>query len=376
MCNNGPVPKIVHVITSLEMGGAQAVLYDLITHLDTKIGNHEIIYMHDGPYKNLFEQAHIPLHRLTGIISPYDPTAYYRLIKLIKKIKPTCLHTLLWSANWLGRLAAWQLGIRCINSLHNNVDQNGVMRTLLDMITPAPQELIAVSQQVKDSYRQLHPISCPITIITNGIDAAKMHAIAHEKGLKRTDIGYADHHIVIGSVGRFQPVKQLPLLLKTFNLLHAENNRIRLLLVGSGPQEGELRDYAHMLGIDQVVHFATNQRAYSYYPLMDIFVLASEKEGISIALLEAMSIGIPPLVRSPNAIHPVVIHRKNGLVANSGNATDFTKSLRILVNSSTLRKILGYAAQRSIHTSFSINAMVASYEKVFHRKTCPTHRTL
>jgi len=358
--------KLIHFITSLEMGGAQAVLYDLVTHLDAQQFEHHIIFIHDGPYRKTLAQAHIPTHQLIGFISPYNALALYRLIKLIKQINPDCLHTVLWSANWLGRIAAWWLGIRCINSLHNNVDQNGTVRTMLDKLAPAPKQLIAVSQEVKESYTQFHPTACPITVIPNGVDFEGIRQFARKNMLNRADLGYTKQNIIIGSVGRFQPVKRYELLLETFKLLHTENSGVRLLLIGSGPQEQELRNKALALGISQFVRFATNQRAYPYYPLMDLFVLSSQKEGISIALLEAMSYGVPPVITYHSSTHPVVIHKQNGYVAKTSKATSFAYTLRPLIADTSLRKQIGSAAQTTIKTRFNIPAMVAAYEKIFH----------
>jgi glycosyltransferase involved in cell wall biosynthesis len=358
--------KIVHFITSLEMGGAQAVLYDLVTHLNAQQWKHTIIFIHDGPYRKLFEQANIPMHQLTGFASPYDPIAFYRLIKIIKQINPDCLHTVLWSANWLGRIAAWWLGIRCINSLHNNVDQNGTVRRMLDMLTPKAQHLIAVSQEVKESYGRFHPITCPITVIPNGVDFERIHELASKNRLDRADLGYTKKNIIIGSVGRFQPVKRYPLLLETFALLQEENPEVRLLLIGSGPQEQALRNKALALGISHLVQFATDRHAHPYYPLMDLFVLSSEKEGISIALLEAMSYGIPPVITYHSSVHPVITHRVNGYVAKTAKATGFASTLVPLITNCSLRMHVGIAARTTARTSFTITAMVAAYEKIFH----------
>lgn len=360
--------KIVHFITSLEMGGAQAVLYDLVTHLNTKQFEHHIIFIHDGPYRTMFEQTNIPIHQLTGLLSPYDPIAWHRLIIHLKKIAPHCLHTVLWSANWLGRMVAWWLGIRCVNTLHNNVDQNGTIRSLLDKFAPAPDQLIAVSHEVEESYSQYHPLSCPITVIPNGIDIERIRHEAHKNKLSRADLGYTQEQTIIGSVGRFHPIKRYPLLLEAFALLHKENPDARLLLVGSGPQEKELRHKAYMLEIEQFTIFATNQRAYPYYPLMDLFVLCSEKEGISIALLEAMSYGVPPVVTYHSTQHSVITNEKNGHVAKTDKATVLAAVMHSYILNKTLRTKMGIAAQNTAQSHFSIDAMVAAYEKIFHTK--------
>jgi len=99
---------------------------------------------------------------------------------------------------------------------------------------------------------------------------------------------------------------------------------------------------------------------------MDLFVLTSEKEGISIALLEAMSYGVPPAITYHSDTHPVIINEQNGYVAKTSKATGFAYTLRPLIANSSLRKQVGMAAQTTVKTSFNISAMVAAYEKIFH----------
>ncbi len=357
--------KLVHFITSLEMGGAQAVLYDLVTHLNPTQFEHHIIFIHDGPYRNQFQNAGITLHYLSGSIATYDPSILYRLIKLLKEIKTDCLHTVLWSANWLGRIATWQLGISCVTSLHNNYDQNGTVRTLLDRCAPSPRHCIAVSQEVKSAYQLKNHTNTPITVIPNGIDIEAIRQKIFSKKISREMLGFTAQNIIIGSVGRFQPVKRYGLLLETFSLLYAQNQNLRLVLVGSGPEEHHLRKKAKTLGIAQLIHFATDQRAYGYYPMFDIFVLSSEKEGVSIALLEAMGYGIAPVITYHSLHHPVIQHGYNGYVACTNNATGFAQSINTVINNPSLCTKMGSDAQKSIQSSFGIQKMIVAYEKIF-----------
>jgi len=103
--------KLLHITSSLKMGGAESLLCDLIKNMDHEMFEHHVIYFHDGPHSVCLKELGIPIYQIKGLISLYDPLFCTRLYKLVKKIKPDCIHTLLWVANVSGRIIARLLKI-------------------------------------------------------------------------------------------------------------------------------------------------------------------------------------------------------------------------------------------------------------------------
>lgn len=357
---------LVHIISSLERGGAQAVLADLVQGLAKKEYTQSIIYFHDGPYRERFAVAGIPIYQIKGFLSPFDPMAMHQLYKLLKKINPSVIHTILWAANWMGRIVAPKLGIPCIASLHNNYDQNGQLRNFLDRLVPfCNQAIIAVSDEVKASFYQLQRAQCSLTVICNGID---YHALRKQtSSVTRDSLHLHPDHFVIGSVGRFAPVKRYPLLLEAFAHLYSQYPQVRLLLIGTGPEEKNLRALAQNLGIANVVRWMINVQAGDYYSLMDCFVLTSAKEGISIALLEAMNYGVACVVTYATLHHPVIEHMRNGIVVSSDNATLLSQNLASLLSNDSVRKQLAKQAQQTVKNHFDSQRMIIAYDRLFRR---------
>lgn len=354
---------IVHIISSLERGGAQAVLYDLVRGLAQEGYTQSIIYFHDGPYTKRFADAGIPLYRVQGFILSYDPLALYRLYIIIKRCKPSGIHTILWAANWMGRIVARWLRIPCIASLHNNYDQNGRVRNFLDrMISFSNQAIIAVSDEVKTSFYQFQKASCPLIVIRNGIDYKGLQQISP---YARTALALTADHFVIGSVGRFAPVKRYPLLLATFADLYRHYSSARLLIIGTGPEEKNLRALADNLGISHAICWVIDTPAAPYYGIMDCFMLTSEREGISIALLEAMSCGVACVTTYASLQHPVLENMRNGIVVSSHNATLLSRKVATLVTNVSLRKQLAYNAQHTVKNEFAVDSMVTAYDRMF-----------
>ena len=355
--------KIVHSITSFERGGAQVVLEILVRALADQGHTQVIIYLYDGPYRQVFEQMGVPVYKVGGLISSFDPVSFYRLYHLIKEIKPDIIHSLLWATNFMVRAIARKLGIPCVLSLHNNLEQNGRVRNTLDrLVSYQSHRIVAVSSEVKDSFYAYQPGREAVDVIENGIDC---ELLARVQPLSREMFGLLPDHFVIGSVGRLVPLKRYPLLFDAFALLLKRCANVRLVIIGTGHQEKELRAYALTIGIDHALVWIINKPALPYYLLFDCFALTSAKEGISMALLEAMGLGIVPIVTYDTLTHPVISDMHNGIVAHGKNATGVADILERLWGDRELRKKLSGNAQRTIWSRFAKKRMIAAYLALF-----------
>lgn len=356
---------LVHVISNLGIGGAEGILFQLLTHLDSSEFKHSVVYFYDGPYVEKIKKLGIQTHCVQGLFFTYDPLFMFRFFSLIKILKPDCLHTLLWAANFLGRIVASILKIPHVEVLHNNIEQNGLVRLMLDRMTARQRgELVVVSDGVYDSLKKHAPwlLYRPAQVIKNGI--------GHEQSkakITRESLGLADGHFVIGSVGRFEPVKNYGLLLTAFALLYDDHRKARLVLVGQGSQEQFLRTRAYDLGIDDRVVFVIGQDAKPYYELFDAFVLTSPKEGMSLALLEAMQAGVPPVVTSLLGRHDVIEDQKNGFLVPAGDPVTLAQRLDRLIRSRALRRQLAEEAKKRIVSDFKIKTMVQEYKKLYEQ---------
>jgi len=360
--------RLLHFITSLERGGAQAVLQDLLMHLDPQRFIHIVLYIHDGPYVDILKARGVQVQQVTGLFFVYDPIFFIRLFFTVKRLNPDCLHTLLWMANNIGRVIAKLLRIPCVSVLHNNLDQDGLVRNCIDRITLLfADAIVAVSDGVADSFMHAFSYSRDILVIPNGIDTV---LITSKKVAQPTSFsGFPKiNYFVIGSVGRLVPVKNYSLLLDSFAILCQKHAHIRLVLVGQGLQEQMLLERAQRLQICEYVTFVTGQQAYGYYPLFDCFVQTSDKEGISIALLEAMSFGLACVATADNNKHPVLEHEKTGILTSIGDCQQLAHAIERLILDANHRSYLGNNAQILVKERFDVRRMTYAYEKLFLEK--------
>ncbi len=359
---------LLHITSSLKMGGAEAVLYELINGLGNDEFEHYVIYFYGGPWEVKLRELGVQLYHVRGGICLYDPVFCARLYKTIKRINPESIHSLLWAANVSSRVVARMLSIPHVSVYHNNIDQDGKLRNWLDKLTRRfSRQLVAVSQEVAQSVvvtdRRLSLDN--ILVVRNGVNAADLLSIGEAQAVARDSLGLCAEHFVVGSVGRFCPVKNYPLLLESFMLLYEQFPYARLLLLGTGPDEQKLRDLAQHLGIAHVVTFVVGKQAHGYFHLFDCFVQSSNKEGVSMALLEAMVHAVPCVVTNTGDKHSVLKQEVDGLIVNAGDVQGLSLGLARLIKTQEYAMRLGQAGKGTVESRFAAHTMVAAYRELF-----------
>ncbi len=351
----------MHVTSSLCIGGAEKVLYMLIKGLQQKGYDQVVVYIHGGPYVGKLQELGIRTYQLRGFFSRYDLIFFIRLYRLLKKEQPSVIHSLLWAANVVSRLCGWAARIPVVSVYHNNVEQDGYIRSLCDQLTISLATYnIAVSAQVAASVRERAWVpGRRISVITNGID------LAYDKIVYRSkkELGIQDDYFVIGAVGRLVPVKRFDYLIDAYVACAIPSSC--LLIIGSGPLEKALRNQVVRLHVEHKVYFLTDSEALAYYRLFDCFVQPSEKEGVSLALLEAMSFCKAVVVMGNNKEHPIVTHGYDGLVEDSYSKDKLKDALCYLYNNRDKRVELGLRAGSTVQKKFESTRMVQAYQNLF-----------
>ncbi len=181
----------------------------------------------------------------------------------------------------------------------------------------------------------------------------------------RSNLGVDSELIQVGTISRLVPQKNLPLLLGALKELNSqESPGFNLTIVGSGPLKTELQSLSADLGIEELVTWKGQlQEVLSFYRSLDIFVLPSNYEGFGLVLLEAMSQGIPVIARRISAIPEVIGEEHPGLV-DSISPVDLALKIRILTSDQdALRSCLNYQAQRLLE--FPIEKSQREHERIY-----------
>ena len=181
----------------------------------------------------------------------------------------------------------------------------------------------------------------------------------------RSNLGLVSGPIQVGTVSRLVPQKNLRLLLGALKELNSEESpEFNLTIVGSGPLKTELQSLSADLGIEELVTWKGQlQDVLSFYRSLNVFVLPSDYEGFGLVLLEAMSQGIPVIARRISAIPEVMGEEHPGLV-DSVSPVDLALKIRTLTSDQdALRSCLNYQAQRLLE--FPIEKSQIEHERLY-----------
>lgn len=349
------------------MGGAELMLVDLIKGLAPQY-HQKVLYIHDGPVRQQLEHLGIACTQITSSRMPLGLNWWRSTYKYLKHEQPDLVMSSLWAANLLTRVIARTLRIPHMNIIHAQPEHEGAVRNWIDRITMRlAQQVITVAPRIEKEIVSRSWIPAQrIATIPNGI----AHTQATHQ-ITRHDLGLLPDDFVIGAVGRFVPVKNFEALIYMTAQLLNTFPHIKLVLVGTGPLEQKLRELVRDNNVEKHTHFIINQPAINYYQLFDCFVQPSWSEGLSRALLEALSFSLPVIVSSTEGSHDVITHKTTGLIINPHHEQELSQALTQLLTDQTLRKKLAHAGHELVTARYSQETMIKAFQKHIELQLMP-----
>ncbi len=368
--NNRPI-RIAFVIPTLDQSGAEKQLSLLASGLPAEKYELLVIALNRaGPYAKILREAEVPVKILNKRLR-FDPFAHRRLAASLAEFQPDIVHSWLFSANSHVRFlknsrTKWKsiVSERCVDSWKSAwqlwLDRKLVSRT---------DALIANSNSVAEFYSKLGVPSHSLFVIHNGIS---LPCAVTEQERKRERVewlekwGLPEDAFIVGFAGRLAPQKQLKTLLWASHLLKIADSRIFALFAGQGPELGNLQELAKKYEADSHARFIGHQKDIDlFYRQCDAFWLASEYEGQSNSLMEAMAHGLPVVVSQIPANLELVSNEQTGLTAPLGDSAAFARQIRRLVENDELRNRLSQQARQFIQNERSLEIMLEKHDQLY-----------
>ena len=219
-----------------------------------------------------------------------------------------------------------------------------------------------VSKALERSTREAFDIDRPITVVPNFIDPERYLRVADSDGARRW--ASPDEKIIV-HISNFRPVKRVQDVIEVFRRLR-EDHKVRLLLVGDGPERPKLEQRCRELGICSEITFIGN------LPLVeevlvgaDLFLLPSETESFGLAALEALSCRVPVIATNVGGIPEVVKHGETGFLLPKGDVEGMAAAASKLLNDEELRRTFGDAARDDAVERFAFEKIVQEYRDVY-----------
>lgn len=218
----------------------------------------------------------------------------------------------------------------------------------------------AVSRFLKERAEESFGITRPIEVIYNFVDPRVFAP------RKRTSLRLAPPQTrVIMHASNFRSVKNIPAVIRIFAEVRKQL-RVKLVMVGDGPEKAGAEQLARELGVDRDVLFLGNQDCMEeLLPLADIFLLPSSSESFGLVALEAMSAEVPVVASNVGGLPEVVEHGVTGFLHDPGHLAGFVASTLRLLTHDRLRRTMGRRGRRDARERFSVDEMVDRYTRVY-----------
>lgn len=268
---------------------------------------------------------------------------------------------------WLAVIAARLLGGRSIIKLSAGRDayerriRSRLTRWQVTRLLRMADRVVVVNKELEGLMKQLGVPEPRVVRIPNAIDTGHFRPPSADEKAKACNALElpADRSMAL-YVGRLVPVKGLDTLLRAWALLAADiRGRGLLVLLGHGKERDTLEAMVESLGLQDSVRLAGEQRAVrDYYWAADFFVLPSRSEGLSRALIEAMSCGLPVVASSVGGAMEVVRVNENGFLFQAGDHRQLAENVSWMLNAADRRGDLGTEARRAVIDYADLDAAV------------------
>jgi glycosyltransferase involved in cell wall biosynthesis len=356
--------RILHVIDSLEFGGAEKVLVALANGFASR---HEVTVCCISRIGELASEldARIPvicMHRGNG----NDYLLPWRLARKLRDGRYDVVHAHNWGVFLESGIAAWLARVPvAIHTVHGPYLPRGPgwRQRVKKVLRHAAERRVARSfgriVAVSDAIRAYIPE-------TTGIEPARLDTVHNGIAGGLVQRSVQARPLTFITVGRLDAIKNHAMMFRAFAQLARRWPECRLVVAGDGPQRQALEsliDELHLRPQVSMLGFRTDVA--DLLREADIFLMSSRYEGISIALLEAMRAGLPAVATRVGGMPEMVIDGQTGLLVPSEDTEAFAQAMARLAEAEEMRLRFGIAAQALQQREFSLETMLARYEALY-----------
>ena len=282
------------------------------------------------------------------------------IVAVVRKVKPDIVHSHLLDSNFYSSLACRALSVPHVCTEHGDValEQTAVSRVKYGMISGCSRSIICVSDAIRKASSGVMLFKRKLKTIYNGV-----RFLENSHSSFRREFQIPDDAVVIGNVGNLYPVKGQKYLVKAFAELYHSWPSAFLVLVGRGGEEKNLRQLAGELKLppNRVLFTGFRNDIENVMNAFDLYVQPSLSEGHPLAVIEAMSLGIPVIATAVGGIPEVTRADRYGTLVAPRSSEGLYRSMRDYLQEKKEFCRKASAAKVFVRVEFSIEKMVCNY---------------
>lgn len=376
-----PPLRVCHVISGLNVGGAETMLARVVERTDRARFTPEVVSLTDaGPLSERIQAAGVPVKALGMRRGIPDPSGTVRLARYFRRNPPDVVQTWLYHGDLVGGLAARLAGIRAVAWCVQNSDLSlqGSRKTTIAtakmcarLSRSVPRKIVCVSERAKGIHVALGYDASKFVIIPNGVDAEIFRPDPFARTTLRSEWGIPDHAPIIGMAARFDPQKDHATFLAAASRLSGELPvefpAVRFVLCGAGvtsdnPELTAAIAAANLTG--RVLLLGVRNDTPRVFTAFDIAALSSRfGEAFSLYLGEAMACGVP-VVATDVGDSAFLVGDTGRIVPPAAPDALASAWAELLRGGPELRQELGASARRRVTENFSLSETVRLYAEL------------
>lgn len=371
--------KIQHIIVGLNIGGAEMMLKRLIdSHRGNPTYQHTVISLTDVGKIGAQLQAVGVEVRALAMRNVFDiPRVIWQLVRLIRASSIDIVQTWMYHADLLGGVSARLAGNRnVIWGIHSTYVQAGgsptttwVMHMCAWLSRWVPHTILCVAEMSRRVHVAAGYQAERILVLPNGIDLSRMVATADQCTALRSECGFSENNIVIGTLGRFNPAKDYQNFVHAAGLLAERNPHVRFLMIGleldgaNATLAGWIAKTGHA---DRFVLLGERADAAVCLAAMDVFCLSSRSEALPTVVAEAMAMSVPCVVTDVG--DTALLVAATGVVVRKEDSIALANGLeKMLAIPTSMRRQLGEKAKERIQAEFTIEQARTRFETLYQQ---------
>lgn len=372
--------RVLHIINSLDIGGNERFLLQLLEHLPRSTFSQEVCVPDRG--KDATRDLETACRRLNTPIKVlrvggnWDVSVLPRLVCVILKGRFDVVHTHLIYSQVYGRLAAVAARTRCIVSSEQNVyafKARLPFSWIERRLSRWTERIIACSRKVREHLIQkvgVNPLR--VVVVPNAVDTDVFFPIRKRTRLYRgvekvrEELGIEEGDTVIGTVGHMTRQKGYDVLIAAMPQILRKHPRTKFVFVGRGLLREKLEKQARELGVAPQIRFAGIRRDVpGVLNCLDVFVLPSLWEGFGTAIIEAMACGVPVVASRVGGIPEIIEDGVSGLLVPPGRPAFLVEAVTRLLDKPRKMREMARRGRTSAAERFSVRKMAQSVGKVY-----------
>lgn len=331
--------KIIHIIDSLALGGAQTIVKGIVESKDTNIEHHIFVLRATDITINI-DSPNITIYPSS---KKYSFAPIPKLKQYIQEHNIDIIHCHLFRSTVFGYLLK-QLYFPNINLIvheHGSIFRNtSIYPQLLKIFSPKVNAFIAISKATKDNL--IHKSNIPqdkIHLIYNFVDLDRFNPKTTADSDKiRQEYNLSSEVFLVGFAGRLIQRKGWREFVAAALELSKINPNLHFVIAGDGSDKEELKSLIN--GNAQIHYLGYMDNMPEYYKMLDCFVIPSHWEPMGLTEIEAMAMGTPVISTDVSALNEIIINRENGLLFESKNSNDLAKKIQTIYKDELLRNKL------------------------------------